>query len=327
MGKWGVIVLGLSGLLVACSSQNDPCQFHREAGQCEPLRRSPVDPSGNVTTWVVDSITFPTGAAESTDYGANIDGDDLCRVDNGLGQALAGLFGLFGPEDDVNVSTDELIKSARIVHLLQVRAASLVDAEGVGVQFYRGEDADDDPANNLDGSGVFVADVGEAGIELSGAIAGSVVRANMGTVPLTLAFSESQAPVQVDAQTAFIDARIETGRVFGQLQGVITDEQWQTILLPLATQVLAGKVADSCHGAAPNCCDPGTTGATLVGLFDLDHDCMVSTDELRNSNLIKALLSPDVDMFDAQGRYNPLCDGEKDSMSFGLRFTAVPATF
>ena len=38
-------------------------------------------------------------------------------------------------------------------------------------------------------------------------------------------------------------------------------------------------------------------------------------------------ISSDLDLLDASGKFNPRQDGVKDSLSVGLGFTCVPATF
>jgi hypothetical protein len=50
--------------------------------------------------------------------------------------------------------------------------------------------------------------------------------------------------------------------------------------------------------------------------------------EVATSGLIQNVLAPDVQMFDAAGNYHPNpTNANKDSLSIGLGFTAVPATF
>ena len=56
-------------------------------------------------------------------------------------------------------------------------------------------------------------------------------------------------------------------------------------------------------------------------------DCKVSLEEVKDSNLIKSLLTPDVDLMDSTGAFNPLKDGEKDSLSLGVGFTAISGSF
>ena len=45
-----------------------------------------------------------------------------------------------------------------------------------------------------------------------------------------------------------------------------------------------------------------------------------------NNILPKLAISPDLDLLDASGKFNPRQDGVKDSLSLGLGFTCVPAT-
>ena len=65
-----------------------------------------------------------------------------------------------------------------------------------------------------------------------------------------------------------------------------------------------------------------------------DPDCAVTLEELGNNSLISSLLAPDVDLFDCSGGewptgccFDPRVDGVKDSLSVGLGFTGVGATF
>lgn len=294
---------------------------------CEPIARPEIDPNGTPTQWVVDSIRFPTSAAEAITAGVNLDGDPVCRVDNALAQVFAATFGLFG-DDNLNVSTAELVTTGRIIHLLELRATSLANAQGVGVRFYNGVDADDDATNNLGGEGVFTIEDSAIGVALAGSIEEGRLIAELGEVPLKLAFSTEQQPEIVMLHTAVVHATVQDNRLRGKIGGSFTNDQVQNELMPIAWAVLAGKVEDDCAGTVPDCCTPNSAGATVVGLWDtMPHDCQVTLDELRNSNVVRSLTTPDVDLYDREGRHNPLCDGAKDSLSFGVEFTAVPATF
>ena len=88
---------------------------------------------------------------------------------------------------------------------------------------------------------------------------------------------------------------------------------------------------ERCLNEAPPCCDEGSTGETLVDLFDEEPepsgDCTITLDELKNNDLISSLLAPDVDLFDADGNFNPRQDMVKDSLSLGVGFSAVGAVF
>lgn len=64
-----------------------------------------------------------------------------------------------------------------------------------------------------------------------------------------------------------------------------------------------------------------------IDLYDGDGDCHVSASEIRAGRDSLLLFAPDLDLLDAQGNYAPNQDGVVDSISLGLRFTAVRATF
>ena len=50
--------------------------------------------------------------------------------------------------------------------------------------------------------------------------------------------------------------------------------------------------------------------------------------ELRSNCIISCgILTPDIDLLDQDGDFNPRTDGVKDALSFGIGFTAVPAVY
>jgi len=316
----GTLLLGLSG----CGDRRS-CPRHR--GTCEPPPTTTVDSLGSSHQWVVDSIRFPSDAATATAYGLNLDGDEFCREDNAIGQVLAAFFG-GNSSEDINPAVRAQILSGRLIHLIDIRATALDNAAGVGVTFYNGIDTDADPTNNLGGDGTFTIDETATSFTLGGHIKDGRLVANLGSVPLTIALSETQEPELVTLHGAVVDATIDGATVTGKLGGSLFPQQVDEQLLPAIAALIAEWVERDCSGTAPNCCDDGTIGASVVGFFDTDPiDCEVSLAEITSSNLIKSLLTVDVDLYDGDGRHNPLCDGVKESMSFGVSFTAVRATF
>jgi hypothetical protein len=59
----------------------------------------------------------------------------------------------------------------------------------------------------------------------------------------------------------------------------------------------------------------------------LAGDAIISADELRVDDLLGSILTPDVDLFDAAGNFNPRVDGVMDSISLGVGLDLVPASF
>ena len=82
--------------------------------------------------------------------------------------------------------------------------------------------------------------------------------------------------------------------------------------------------------------DDGGRAEALCGgaCQNLDKSCAVAHDgtigdcEIATNGLLQNLLAPDVQLFDAAGNYHPNpANTTKDSLSVGLGFTAVPASF
>ena len=66
---------------------------------------------------------------------------------------------------------------------------------------------------------------------------------------------------------------------------------------------------------------------TVLQAFDSDFNGTITIQELENNPVLMMAISPDVDLLDASGKFNPGQDGVKDSYSVGLGFTCVLATF
>ena len=59
----------------------------------------------------------------------------------------------------------------------------------------------------------------------------------------------------------------------------------------------------------------GSTGKTILGLFDADKNCSVTVEEIKTNSLIVSLLSPDVTINGTM------------ALSLGIKATAVKATY
>jgi len=317
----------LAVVVVVCCSMACTGSEGDERAHCEPISPSWIDADARVRQYVVDSIKFPTDADEAVAYGQNLDGDELGRKDNALGQILALVFPAF--DSDLNDTVASLVRDGRIIHLISLRANEIDHADGVGLRLFTGTDADQDPTNNLGGAGQFVLGDTSSTVELSGDIRDSRLRANLGAVPLQILFSDDAEPVTMTLHAATVDVTMASdGTMAGLLGGTFTKQQIDDEFMPIVHALLAAMVIRDCSGTIPNCCPDDSQGATVVGLFDSDPaDCTVTLEEVTSSNLVKALLTPELDLFDERGRYNPLCDGEKEGLSLGLSFTAVPAAF
>ena len=126
----------------------------------------------------------------------------------------------------------------------------------------------------------------------------------------------------------------------GQVNGAIRHQDVQTKVVPTiagalnlalqtnpsSTQSMQALAVFDDGGAATAGC--GTTCQNLDGSCAKASDGVIGDCEIASSPLMQTALAPDVQLFDANGTYHPNpANALKDSLSLGIRFTAVPATF
>jgi hypothetical protein len=316
-------LLGLAG----CASESTPACI-------EPVE---IDPAGHSTVWVVNSVRLPTTGLEDRQFAVNLDCDPQDRPDNAFGYLLDVVLGLW--TDDANGDIAEMIEAGRLLHLLDIRATSLISAEGVGVTLLHALDLDSDPVDNFSGEEPFGVDSARGTGTITGRIESSHLSARGSQLPVgfTLPSLDEVIVIPIDGASAEIDL-VWDGTLSGKIAGGIPEDAINTIIVPrfaVALQSLVSRdCADIASGEPPCGCEVDSQGAVLLELFDEqpdrsgeqpDGDCVITTDEVRNNSLASSALAPDIDLFDADGELNPRSDGVKDSLSIGVGFTAVPA--
>lgn len=272
--------------------------------------------------YVMDAIRVPESADQAVGVALDIDRDG--RPDNALGGLLAALHSTA----DLAIASvqTELVESGRILQLVGIDAASLDDADGVPVVVSRGSDLDGDAADNFSGAEPFALDpLDGADGQLVGMIAAGRLRAGPGTIPIQLAmFGVTPEVIALRG----VGGRLRTaasvdGLTLGRLCGALSDEEVDGTLLPAMAAAVDSLVRRDCPGGA---CTPDTQGEQLAALFDDNEDGTVPEEEFRDNSLIASTIgNPDLDLFDADGVFDPNVDGIKDSLSLCLGFTAVPA--
>ncbi len=283
-----------------------------------------VDPAGDDHFYVANTINVPTSASEANVLGIDLDGDG--SVDNALGQIMATLAGVGA---DPQGAIDSFLENGEMLQLFHVKATDLVAATGVGVAAYVGQDADDpvDPSNNFSGTGMFAIQPDTpTDSELVGDVVAGRLRAGPDTMPLNIVIGPGTEPILVNLVGARVEADLSaTNLGNAKLGGALTAADIDAQLIPGIAAAMQAMVDADCPGGT---CAPGSAGETILGLgFDANDDGMITADELRMSALISSLLQPDVDLFDADGNFDPRSDGVNDSLSFGVGFTAVNAVF
>lgn len=339
-----VFAITMSLSLVACSSSGDDDDDDIE---CYDDPAACVAPGAD-TQLVADGIIMPTSATQAQQLGIDLDGDPQGRPDNALGQILSTLASQ--GDLDLQMSVDESVASGSLILLLNLRATGLTTAPDIGTWVYLGENPD--PAACMDpdvietcgqhlagGASFDISAASPTDAVLHGNIIGGKLVAGPGKITLELSLGGAAA-ITINMIGARIEATVdpETGALTdGKIGGAITEQELDDNVLPALVTVMQENVGDDCTGSPPDCCIEGSTGETLIDLFDdcsddsSTCDCAITLDELRNNDLISSLLSPDVDLLDDEdGSFNPRehgSDGVKDALSLGIGFSSISAIF
>jgi hypothetical protein len=154
-------------------------------------------------------------------------------------------------------------------------------------------------------------------------------------------------PLALTVYGAHLRWAYQSGNLVGVLNGAIKKSDADTVVIPgLAQSLNSGLAADAANGGltprdrqvlqlfdnggfTPNaacgnsCANPnGTCAAANDGKIDI---CEVAT-----SPVIQTVFAPDVQLFDAKGDWHPnpnATSAQRDSLSLGVAFDAVPASF
>ena len=322
----GRLALLLCPLLAACGDDDGGST---RADAAAPADAAPADaePSPDAAVreglwYVMDAIRVPESASQAATVALDLDGDG--QPDNALGGLLAALHN----QIDLPIAAVQMeaVTSGQLLNLVAIDATSLEDAASVPVLLTRGTDLDGDPADNFSGSEGFALDPLEgADGELEGSLDGGRLRAGPGTAPIQLAmFGVTPEIVALHGVGARMRAMAGPNRLAtGRHCGAVTDEEVDAALIPAMARAIDSIVQRDCRGSA---CEADSQGEELASFFDENEDGMVPEEELRANALIESTIgNPDLDLFDADGEFNPNVDGVKDSLSFCLGFTAVGA--
>lgn len=277
--------------------------------------------TGDTTQYVMNALTLPTSAtADSLSF-------DLDGVEDTSDNALGDVIGLLGTFNfDLQPSVTSSIDAGTVVILNELTAEAF--AGTARWQVFLGEATAAPPA--FDGSDTFTKDAsGPTNAILDGSITGGNFDGGPGNVSLSLALVDGQPPLNVDLVGARITAGVSaSGATNGILGGAITEDDVRTEIVPAIANVMTGyMLADcTCEGAGPPACTADSNGETLDSQFNTTSDCSITAEELLANTIVQQAIAPDVDMFNG-ATFGPGMDGEPDSLSLGVGFTAVGASF
>jgi len=299
---------------------------------------------GNTAKYVTATVTVPTSR---TDYSIDLNGDG--RQDNQLGNIIGALI---GQNLDVQMGVNDAVNSGQLVILVTENSADATFTADTcaSSSLALGSLPAGTTKPDYSGMGSFTSN-GSAGGTFAGPIksgqfssASPVTTKTPVSVTIKLPLIAGAKPITLDVQGAHIQyGKDSSGVIKGQIHGVIPNTKVQSTIVPNVASLLTTKINDPAGGS---------TSSTIAGIFDTcgaaqpgdncgtccanpDKSCAVKGEkkidscEVATSGIIKNVLSPDVQMFAADGTtWSPNADNKnKDSLSLGIAFTLAGAKF
>jgi hypothetical protein len=274
---------------------------------------------------VVSKMTLPEG--NNTTLKLDIDGNGT--KENKLGAILSALTSQSNGALDLQASLDRGINKGDIVLLSDVQASALTSASDAGFRVYLGTIVSPAACTNpedeatcgkhLAGTGQFTAAASDSII--TGTIVNGRFTGGPGTLTLKLSLEGTLITLNlINAKAEF--SVTADGSIDGIVGGAITETELNSNVIPAIATTIQNIIATDCTGGTPetDCgCTAGSTGKTLLGLFDTVEDCAVTEAEVKESGFIKTLLGPDLDLLPPAN--------DTDSLSVGVGVKTVKATW
>lgn len=262
--------------------------------------------------YVTNTLLLPSTRDQAEEYALNIDGDSKQSADNKFGELLSLLVSA-APGLELQFTLDESINTGQLVTLHMVKADSFLSDPSVSWFVYLGQPA---ASPNFDSSDKFTLD---SKTPLNSPVIGSITNGRFtggpGSARVRM-FLLGQL-VELDLIGVRLESDVnQNGCVNGKMGGGITVEEFRSKLLPAIAAGLHQIIEENNDTTSP-----------LLQAFDSDNDKTITAQELENNPMLMIAISPDLDLLDSSGEFNPGQDGEKDSYSIGLGFTCVPASF
>lgn len=278
-------------------------------------------------TFVVDNFRLPASASEAMQLGLDLDDRPNDGIDNQLGTLLASLASL-APDLTLTASLDRGVDTGGVIALVDLRVDDLVGSGAAHVRIRTGGSPQPPPCEgagdtlcrkHLRGDATFTV-VSAADETLFGDLFSERIAAGPGTIVLPFRFGGS-ATVPLPLRRGRVDLALTPGsiRTGSKLGGAIARADLVTLVIPGIHAEVTALIDRDCPPPrqAPTCgCAPSSTGASVLGIFDGNDDCILSTAETRAT--IDGVLTSDIDL---DG------DGVNDAVSFGVGVTGVHAEF
>lgn len=262
--------------------------------------------------YLTNSLNLPLTASEANLYSRDIDGDG--DKENALGNAIAAMNGAGAL--DLATATNDAVDAGSIVMLHSLRTFSLANSRNATWQVWYGKPTIDPPA--FDGTDVFPLLAGQPhSTKLEARIKDHRVTTVAGKIPVRLDLGAGR--FLLDLKKAKVSAKcFRAGCSNGRITGAVSSTDLETVFLPELAQLLTLLIAQDCPGPEPDSCASGSTGKSVQEIFDADDDLTVTSAELQDHDLIKAVFAPDLNLLTGDG-------GVNDHLSFGFGFSTVKA--
>ena len=281
--------------------------------------------------YVLDHMMVPQSNDDALMYGLDLNGDGT--TDNQLGMVLAAFSGM---GFDTQTATDQAVDTGAILTLVDVYADDFTTSVTQTITTYDGATSFPPPCNgsadttcrhHLAGNGMFT-EASAMDTPLTGTTVAGTFDAGPGHLEVELApFGAPAMKLTLLGARARLVGTTATNVTNGILAGGVSVDDVHNKLEPAMQTAFTAVVQRDCCGLStspggatcnlPTCgCSDGSSGATLLGLFDTSpKDCTISLSEVQNNTLIESLLTPDITVEDTM------------ALSIGVGFTAVPGAF
>jgi hypothetical protein len=298
----------MPGLLAACSALS-PSPVITEAAPSPQVQPS----TGVQYHFVTNQLLLPATQSQAEAYALNVDGDSGESRDNHFGRLLS-LLTSAAPGLELQATLDDAVDTGKLVSLHVLKADDALNDPSASWSIVLGHETGSAPA--FDGSDEFtIAPDDVVNEPIVGALSAGHFSGGPGAAQ-TRIFLFGKA-VDVSLLGVRLEADISAqGCTNGKLGGGVSVDEFRGKLLPIVVDGLNAVLAANPDAAKP-----------LLQAFDSDRNGEISMEELERNPLLMLAISPDLDLLDASGAFNPRQDGEKDSYSAGFGFTCVPAAF